>query len=136
MLLVKTKIGPSKIQGIGLFAAEPIKAGTKVWVFEPKLDISLTKEEVDVFSPVAQEQFYRYAYLDKITKKYLLCGDDARFFNHSETPNCDEEKYDSTYTIKDIEIDEELTVNYGIFYGNLDEHPEIKKDGSVKEFKI
>ena len=127
MLLVKTKIGPSKIEGVGLFAAENIKAGTKVWVLEPKLDMSLSKEEVDNFSPSAQEQFYRYAYLDKVTKKYLLCGDDARFFNHSETPNCDDSAYDSIYALKDINVDEELTVNYGVFYGNISDHSEISQ---------
>lgn len=127
MLLIKTKIGPSKIEGTGLFAAEPIKAGTKIWVLEPKLDISLSTEEIGHLSPAAQEQFYRYAYLDKVTKKYLLCGDDARFFNHSETPNCDDKEYDSTYALKDIDVGEELTVNYGVFYGNVKDHPEIKQ---------
>lgn len=128
MLLVKTKIGPSKIEDTGLFAAEPIKAGTKMWVLEPKLDISLSKEEIASLSSAAQEQFYRYAYLDKVTKKYLLCGDDARFLNHSETPNCDESKeYDSTYAMRDIDVNEELTVDYGVFYGNVKDHPEIKQ---------
>ena len=130
MILVKTKIGPSKIEGIGLFAAEPIKKGTKVWGFEPKLDLVLSKEEVEKFSLAAQEQFYRYAYLDKVRQKYLLCGDDGRFFNHSETPNCDETTdNDSTFTLKDIDVGEELTINYSEFYGNMNEHPEVQKMG-------
>ncbi len=128
MLLIKTKIGSSEIEGIGLFADEFIKAGTKVWAFEPTLDLLFSKTEIEKFSLSAQEQFYRYAYLDKIRKKYLLCGDDARFFNHSDTPNCDESRdNDSTYALKDIAVGEELTINYGEFYGNMDEHPEIKK---------
>lgn len=128
MLLVKTKIGQSKIEGIGLFADEPIKSGTKVWGFEPKLDLILSQEEVGKLSPTAQEQFYRYAYLDKVRNKYLLCGDDARFWSHSDTPNCDETREnDSTFAIKNIGAGEELTINYGEFYGNMNEHPEIKK---------
>ncbi|MBI2474315.1 MAG: SET domain-containing protein [Candidatus Taylorbacteria bacterium] len=128
MLLVKTKIGPSKIEGIGLFAAEPIKAGTKVWKFEPQLDLVLSKEEAEKLSPSAHEQFHRYAYLDMVRNKYLLCGDDGRFFNHSETPNCDEARdNESTFAIKDIDVGEELTINYGEFYGNMDEHPEIEQ---------
>ena len=128
MLLVKTKIKESKIHGIGLFADESIKVGTKVWSFEPKLDIVLLKEEIGRLSSVAQEQFYRYAYLDKVRNKYLLCGDDARFFNHSDKPNCDETKEnDSTFALRDIDVDEELTINYGEFYGNMHEHPEIKQ---------
>ena len=50
MLTIKTKIGPSKIEGVGLFADEPIKKGTKVWAFEPKLDLLLSKEEVEALS--------------------------------------------------------------------------------------
>jgi SET domain-containing protein len=127
MLLVTTHLKESSISGIGLFASEPIRKGTRVWGFEPKLDIVLSKEEIGELSPSAQEQFHRYAYLDKVRKKYLLCGDDARFFNHSATPNCDEtEDNDSTYALKDIAAGEELTINYGDFYGNMDEHPEIK----------
>jgi len=132
MLLVKTKIGQSKIEGIGLFADEPIKAGTKVWGFEPKLDLVLSKQEIRKLSPPAQQQFYRYAYLDKVRNKYLLCGDDGRFFNHSDTPNCDETKdNDSTYAIRDIGMGEELTINYGEFYGNMNEHPEITQNNAV-----
>ncbi len=128
MILVKSKIGPSKIEGIGLFADEPIRKGTKVWGFEPKLDLVLSKDEVEKLSPAAREQFYRYAYLDKVRQKYLLCGDDARFFNHSDRPNCDETTdNDSTFALKDIDVGEELTINYGEFYGNMNEHPEIEK---------
>ncbi len=132
MLLVKTRIGPSKIEGIGLFAAEPIKAGTKVWGYEPNLDLLLSRQQADNLSPSAKEQFYKYAYLDRVRNKYLLCGDDARFFNHSDTPNCDEAAdNDSTFALRDIEVGEELTINYGEFYGNMEEHPEIKIDTTV-----
>jgi SET domain-containing protein len=128
MLLIKTKIGQSKVEGIGLFAAQDIKKGTKVWAFEPKLDIVLSKEEISKLSKAAQEQFYRYAYLDKVRGKYLLCGDDGRFFNHSSNPNCDETaENDYTFAKRDIKAGEELTINYFEFYGNMDEHPDILK---------
>ena len=44
MLLVKTKIGPSKIAGIGLFADEFIAKGTPVWKFEPGFDLEIPRE--------------------------------------------------------------------------------------------
>lgn len=121
MLLVKTIIKPSNIAGIGLFADEFIKKGTLVWRFDPRIDIYLSKEEVDTLSEAAQKQFYNYSYLDKIEKKYLLCGDDGRFFNHSVDPNCDDEKPNLTFAIKDIKVGEELTVNYESFYENFSE---------------
>ena len=126
MLLVKTRLDKSSIQGIGLFADESIKRGTKLWRFEPKLDLLLSKDEAEQLSESARKQFYNYAYLDKERDKYLLCGDDARFWNHSNNPNCDETTdNDSTFAARDIQKGEELTINYSDFYGNMNEHPEI-----------
>lgn len=45
MLLIKTKIGPSKINGIGLFADEFIPKGTSVWRFMPSLDLEIPIRE-------------------------------------------------------------------------------------------
>lgn len=127
MLLIKTKLDKSNISGIGLFADHDIKKGTKIWQYEPSIDLLLSKEEVEKLSESSRAQFYKYAYLDKERQKYLLCGDDARFFNHSESPNCDEATdNDSTFTLRDIKEGEELTINYSEFYGNMSEHPEIK----------
>lgn len=51
---------------------------------------------------------------------YILCADNARFFNHSDNPNThvvedpeDEETAD--VASKDIQIGEELTVDYREF---------------------
>ena len=45
--------------------------------------------------------------------KWVLCGDNAKFFNHSETPNC-KDGIGLSYTIadRDIKAGEELTGNY------------------------
>jgi hypothetical protein len=127
MLLIKTKLNQSKIEGIGLFADENIKKGTKLWQFEPNLDLLLSKQEVEKLSESSRKQFHKYSYLDKERNKYLLCGDDARFWNHSANPNCDETAdNDSTFAARDIEKGEELTINYSEFYGNMSEHPEVK----------
>ncbi len=126
MLCVKTKIAPSKIQGIGLFADQFIPKGTAVWKFMPGFDLLMTEEEIKKLSGPAKEQFYNYAYLDKKHSKYLLCSDDARFFNHSDNPNCDERMDDITTAMRDIQSGEELIVNYKDFYGDIDQHREIK----------
>ncbi len=129
MLLVKTKIQPSNIAGLGLFADQFISKGTIVWKFEPKLDILLSEEEIEKLSSVSQEQFYNYAYFDSQYQKYLLCGDDARFFNHSDDPNCYDQYElveDVTLALKDIEVGEELTCNYKSFYGNIEDIKTLK----------
>ncbi len=44
MLLVKTHLGKSKINGIGLFADEFISKGKVIWKFTPGFDFVLTKK--------------------------------------------------------------------------------------------
>jgi uncharacterized protein len=125
MLCIKTTLKPSKISGIGLFANEPITKGTIVWKFEPSIDILLSREQINKFSKSTQNQFYNYAFFDTTHKKYMLCGDDARFFNHSKNNNCDDKLPNLTIALKDIQPGEELTVNYLDFYGDIENHPEI-----------
>jgi len=132
MMYVKTKIGPSKINGIGLFADEFIPKETVIWKFNPLIDLCLSKSDLRKLSLASQEQLHKYTYLDSNKKKYVLCGDDARFFNHSKNPNCKDvktyshDKDDKTIAIKDIKKGEELTCDYHVFYGNIKEHPEVK----------
>lgn len=126
MLYIRTKLKVSKISGIGLFADESISQGTVVWKYEPDIDLLFSKEIIDRLPNSARRQFYNYAFLDKYHQKYMLCGDDGRFFNHSDNPNCDDEKKDITIALRDIEQGEELTVNYKTFYEDLFNHPEIR----------
>ncbi len=126
MLTIKTKLAQSKIAGIGLFANEFIPKGSLVWKFVPGFDLLLAKEDVSRLSPAAQEQVHRYAFLEKKYKKYILCGDDARFFNHSKEPNCDDSTPDITTALRDINPGEELTVDYEVFYDDIADHPEIQ----------
>lgn len=118
MLYVKTQLKKSEISGIGLFADEMIPKGTVVWEFNPFIDILLSKEEVESLSKPAQEQIYKYGFLDTKSNKYMLCGDDARFFNHSIDNNCDDSQINITIAKRNIMPGEELTVNYKEFYGD------------------
>ncbi len=121
MLLVKTKIGPSKINGIGLFADQFIPKGTRVWKFQPGFDLKIDKSDLAKLSEPAKAIFLKYAYLNPATKKYILCFDDARFFNHSENANCldfgstDDEEEGDDIAARDIQKGEELTCNYKKF---------------------
>lgn len=131
MLVVKTKIGPSKIDGTGLFADEFIPKGTVVWKYDPSIDRLLSEEEISKFAKPLQERFHNYAFYDKKYSKYMFCGDDGRFFNHSDMPNCDDGNDDVTIALKDIQEGEELTVDYRSFYGNIDDHKEVLREVSA-----
>lgn len=119
MLLVKTKLAHSAIHGIGLFADEFIPKGTIIWKFNPVIDITLCLDQIEKLSEPSCEQIKKYTYRSMISGCYVLCGDDARFFNHSTEPNCydvcESQEQDLTIARRDIEKDEELTSDYSLF---------------------
>lgn len=122
---VKTKLLESNIEGIGIFADEYIPKGTVIWKFTPGFDIKLTKKDI-VHLPTEAIRFLdKYAYLSKKSKMYILPIDNGRFFNHSNTPNCnsiysEDEEEVVTYAIKDIQIGEEITDDYRTFEESSD----------------
>ena len=118
MLLVKTYLAPSRIHGIGLYAGQPILSGTVVWRLHPAIDLELTGADLAVLSDPAREQIRRYTYLDLVRGTHVLCGDDARFFNHSDHPNCHDfpdADGGTTVAARDIGEGEELTSDYSRF---------------------
>ena len=124
MLLVKTIKKLSKIQGIGLFAAEKIKKGSIIWQFHEGFDQKFSLKEVSLMPPQSRKQIESYGYVSPLSNKLIMCLDDARFMNHSEDPNTKEiimkKLSDETTTIasRDIEIGEELTTDYSALQGN------------------
>jgi len=87
MLLVKTKVGPSKIHDIGLFADQFIKKGSPIWCFTSGLDLKLNEKELTDLPKLARKQILHYCYHSVVDNTYVLPFDDARFFNHSKNPN-------------------------------------------------
>ena len=118
MLLVKTKVGRSSIAGFGLMAGQLIPKGTPVWTLVRWFDLILTKEQLESLWEAAQERFHNYDYVDMDTGEYILCADEARFLNHSETPNIgwvSSEEYPEEgvdVALRDIQEGEEITINY------------------------
>ena len=116
----------SKISGIGLFTDQFIPKGTLIWKFIDGFDLRIDKSKLeDIKSEPAKEQFLKYAYLNSRTLKYVLCFDDARFFNHSEHPNVigiDDinEEEGINIAIRDIKENEELTVDYNQYDADFD----------------
>ena len=112
MLLVKTKIGPSKINGIGLFADQFIPEGAAVFK-EDRFSITITDEELETLPDVQRSFVEHYAYKQSGTYKCSL--DDDRFMNHSDDPNVDDTKYpDITVASRDIYPGEEITCDYRV----------------------
>jgi SET domain-containing protein len=120
MLLIKTYVGPSKIEGMGLFAAEPVKKGTVTWRFMEGYDRLFTQAEVDALPVVPQGELRRYVYFNEAAGKYVFCLDNARFMNHSDTPNTEGvnppgDPFGYDVALRDIAAGEELTCDYRDF---------------------
>jgi SET domain-containing protein len=119
MLLVPTRIAPSTIHGIGVFAVDPIAAGTPVWRFHKGLDMEFGAEVLDGLPAHVRTFFAHYGYLDRNVKRIILCFDDARFVNHSDTPNVAtdyaQDPYGLDVALRDIAAGEEITMDYAGF---------------------
>jgi uncharacterized protein len=116
MLLVKTRIEPSPIHGLGLFADRLIPAGAEVWRFLPGFDLEKTPEEVSAMPAIVQAWFKRFGYLDYHLGCYIVSVDDARFINHSDHPNINQDytidRYGVDIALRDIKPGEEITTDY------------------------
>ena len=138
MLCVKTKVLPSKIHGLGLFADQFIKSGTLVWRFLAGFDQRFTHEQVATFPEMVQKYLAKHASFRE-GGLYLLCADEGNYFNHSRTPNVQSVKQDGetempVYSLKDISQGEELTENYSEYDKVGDESNLLR--GIIKRYKL
>ena len=116
MLLIPTYVAPSSIEGVGVFADQPIAAGTLIWRLDPALDRLIPRDEVAKLEPLFQRFVERYSYPYPHDPNLLIVElDNGRFMNHADAPNTRFSDPDSGYTLRDIAAGEELTCNYSEF---------------------
>ena len=113
MLVIPTYVEKSEIDGLGLYAGKDIEAGEVIWFFDPSNDQVIPATQFDkmisVLDTEQQDRFKRWSY--RRGDDYVLCADNTKFANHSETPNCQALRlYD--VTLKAISKGEEITYNY------------------------
>ncbi len=113
----------SKIHGNGVFAVQSLKKGERVIEYKGR---RRTHDEVDAEEPGDVES--GHTFLFTLSDEYVIDanyeGNDARWINHSCSPNCeaviDEDEDDARRSrvfieaVRDIKPGEELTYNYGI----------------------
>lgn len=120
MMLVKTVKKDSSIHGAGLFADQFIAKGAATWRFDPGVDRAIHPQRVEQMPELSREWFMTYAYLDIRTGLYVLCADDARYMNHSDSPNVTgdydlDPVFGVDVAVRDIEAGDELTCDYRMF---------------------
>lgn len=112
MLLVKTYLDQSPIHGLGVFAAEPIPKGARIWRYVEGFDRSWSPRQFAKLPKEAQEFVAYYGY--RVDGEILLTVDNDHFINHSDDSN--------TYwraghirARRDIAKGEEITNSYRLF---------------------
>jgi SET domain-containing protein len=126
MLLVDTFVGPSVIEGVGVFAAEPIKAGQIIYRFDPSFDRLISRAELNTFPASIRRFIDRYTYPHPTERlMVVLDADNGRHMNHSTDPNTNFSHSTYGFAIRDIEIGEEITCNYAEFEPGFEMLPSL-----------
>ena len=97
--------------GFGVVATKLILKGTITWVFD-SLDQIISLPALQQLDPLQKVFLEKYCYRDQ-HGDYVLCGDHARFVNHSFRSSCVSTAYDCELAVRDIQPGEELTDDYG-----------------------
>jgi len=117
MFLIDTYLDKSKIQGIGVFAKENAKKGEKIKEVKPEFEIEFNKENLPRM-PLALARFIdNYAYEREKGSNIVVLGiDNEKYLNHSDDPSVN----DDGIALKDINIGDEITIDYRDFDDSID----------------
>jgi len=119
MMLIKTRVQPSAIHGMGLFAVEFIPRGTPIWRFQTGFDQEFSPEQCAAWPLLAREYLRWFGFVSKANGHVVLSGDHACFMNHSAAPNTgarpDATAPITTVALRDIAAGEEITCDYFAF---------------------
>ena len=116
MLMVKTELRQSQIHGTGVFLLEPVSKGDLIWRFDSRIDRVYSEEEIAGL-PERMQRFLRtYSTWHEATQLWILCGDNGRHFNHSDTPNTLSlgAGFGDDVAAEDLPAGVELTTNYAL----------------------
>ena len=114
MLMIDTELKPSPLHGLGVFVLAPLKKGDLIWRFDARMDRVYTPAELASLPEHLQRYLKIYSTWHEQTGLYVLCGDNGRYFNHSDTPNTVSNaiSFGEDHAARDLEAGEELTSNY------------------------
>ena len=132
MLRVRTYLSQSEIEGIGLFAAEPIPRGTLIWKFDPAYDNQYDLGTIPADASLLREMIEHYGYRPGEAPVYIVCGDNARFMNHSPDANADDIG-ELTIARRDIAAGEEITCDYAKFDRGFAEREFMLAEGKSRK---
>lgn len=116
MLMVETELRQSEIHGTGVFLKEPVRKGDLIWRFDSRIDRVYSEEELAGLPERMQNFLRTYSTWHEATQLWILCGDNGRHFNHSDTPNTLSlgAGFGDDLAAEDLPAGVELTTNYAL----------------------
>lgn len=114
MMMVETELRPSPIHGLGVFLLRAVRRGDLIWQFDARIDRVYTADEVATLPEHVRQFLHVYSTWHEPTGLWVLCGDNGRHFNHSETPSTVSEgiSFGVDRAARDLDTGEELTSDY------------------------
>ena len=117
---VFTRLGISKIHGIGVFAISIIKKGTALFKYDNTEIVWVNASEIVNTSDSIKKMYTDFCVIKDHGTLYGCPSNFnqltmAWYMNHSDTPNVSIYKNYDFRTIRDIQDGEELTINYNTF---------------------
>ena len=121
MLMVETELRASPIHGIGVFLLQPVCRGELIWRFDSRIDRVYTDEEIASLPEQMQRFLRTYSTWHQPTRLWVLCGDNARHFNHSDTPTTVSNaiSFGEDRAAADLSAGTELTSDYSTICDNV-----------------
>lgn len=120
MMMVETEVRPSSIHGLGVFLLAPVPRGGLIWRFDSRIDRVYSKAEIGSLPAHIQVYLRTYSTWHAASGLYVLCGDNGRYFNHSDAPSTvsDAISFGEDHAARDLAIGDELTSDYNTICDN------------------
>jgi SET domain-containing protein len=114
MMMVETELRQSSIHGLGVFLVNPVRKGDLIWRFDSRIDRVYSEADVASLPEHMQRYLKTYSTWHEQTRLYVLCGDNGRFFNHSDDPSTVSNaiSFGEDHAVRDLAAGEELTSDY------------------------
>lgn len=120
MLQIRTVAAPSRIEGLGVFAVDPIVRGAVVWRPDARFDIAVPEADYAAAAPHLRDLLDRYSYPCPLRAGLRVFeADNGRFMNHADRPNTDFSQEGAGYATRDIAAGEEITCDYRQFHAGF-----------------
>lgn len=111
MLLIEHYVGLSRIHGLGVFSAVDVEKGSKIWEFNPAIDIIIKRSQLSHLPKHVVHRIEMRAEYYEQDDFFLLGADGDSFMNHSDEPNL-LSKGTEGFAARRINSGDEITCDY------------------------